>query len=210
MEPGGLPSMGSRRVGHYWSDLAVAVFHLNMYHIFFIQSSVTGESHGQRSLVGYIPWGHKELDMTEWLSTAQQHILHLQRPCSKLVHHKSWVDISFGGHHSIHHKRSHGIHWANKQAGTSSLILCDQHMVLAYGSLMLNYLSLTWCLFQPKHSSFILYCVDLVLSWQGNCFNQKSSVLDFPSGSVVKNPFGNEGETGLIPDPGRSHMLWSN
>ena len=23
------------------------------------------ESHGQRSLVGYGPWGHKELDMTE-------------------------------------------------------------------------------------------------------------------------------------------------
>ena len=24
-----------------------------------------GESHGQRSLEGYIPWGHKKLDMTE-------------------------------------------------------------------------------------------------------------------------------------------------
>ena len=94
------------------------------------------------------------------MSTAQQHMLHLQRPCSKLGHnHKSWVDISFGGHDSIHHKRSHGIHWANKQAGTSRLTLCDQHMVLAYGSLMLNYLSLTWCLFQPKQSFFILYCV---------------------------------------------------
>ena len=28
-----------------------------------------GKSHGQRSLVGYSPWGHKESDMTEWLST---------------------------------------------------------------------------------------------------------------------------------------------
>ena len=27
-----------------------------------------GESHEQRSLVGYSPWGHKESDMTEWLS----------------------------------------------------------------------------------------------------------------------------------------------
>ena len=27
-----------------------------------------GESHGQRILVGYNPWGHKELDTTEWLS----------------------------------------------------------------------------------------------------------------------------------------------
>ena len=28
-----------------------------------------GESHGQRSLVGYSPWGYIELDMTEQLST---------------------------------------------------------------------------------------------------------------------------------------------
>ena len=26
-----------------------------------------GKSHGHRSLVGYHPWGHKELDPTEWL-----------------------------------------------------------------------------------------------------------------------------------------------
>ena len=30
-----------------------------------------GESHGQRSLVGYGPWCWKELDMTEWLATYQ-------------------------------------------------------------------------------------------------------------------------------------------
>ena len=28
-----------------------------------------GKSHGQRSLVGYGPWGHKELDTTERLHT---------------------------------------------------------------------------------------------------------------------------------------------
>jgi len=27
-----------------------------------------GEFHGQRSLMGYSPWGHKESDMTEWLT----------------------------------------------------------------------------------------------------------------------------------------------
>ena len=27
-----------------------------------------GESHGQRSLAGCNPWGHKELDTTEWLT----------------------------------------------------------------------------------------------------------------------------------------------
>ena len=30
-----------------------------------------GKSHGQRSLVGYSPRGHKESDMAEWLSTVQ-------------------------------------------------------------------------------------------------------------------------------------------
>ena len=30
-----------------------------------------GKSHGHRSLVGYSPWGRKELDMTQWLSMAQ-------------------------------------------------------------------------------------------------------------------------------------------
>ena len=28
-----------------------------------------GKSHGQRSLVGYSPWDHKESDTTVWLST---------------------------------------------------------------------------------------------------------------------------------------------
>ena len=28
---------------------------------------LSGKSHGQRSLVGYSPWGHKESDTSEWL-----------------------------------------------------------------------------------------------------------------------------------------------
>ena len=28
----------------------------------------TGESHGERSLASYSPWGHKESDVTDWLS----------------------------------------------------------------------------------------------------------------------------------------------
>ena len=32
---------------------------------------LSGESHGQRSLAGYSPWGHKESDMTE--ATARMH-----------------------------------------------------------------------------------------------------------------------------------------
>ena len=30
-----------------------------------------GEFHGQRSLAGYSPWGHKELDTTKWLTHTQ-------------------------------------------------------------------------------------------------------------------------------------------
>jgi len=34
-----------------------------------LQYSFLENPHGQRSLVCYSPWGHKELDMTEGLST---------------------------------------------------------------------------------------------------------------------------------------------
>ena len=40
-----------------------------------IHSSILRESHGQRSLAGYSPWGHKESDTTERLT----HILFLQK-----------------------------------------------------------------------------------------------------------------------------------
>ena len=38
-----------------------------------LQYSCMENPHGQRSLVGYNPWGCKESDMTEQLSTAQQY-----------------------------------------------------------------------------------------------------------------------------------------
>ena len=34
-----------------------------------------GESHGQRSLAGYSPWGHKETDTTEQLTLSFFHFL---------------------------------------------------------------------------------------------------------------------------------------
>ena len=51
-EPGGLPSMGSHRVGHDWSDLAAAA------------ASIL-------ALVGCSPYCHKESDMTEWPTLSQ-------------------------------------------------------------------------------------------------------------------------------------------
>ena len=40
-------------------------------------------------------------------------------------------------------------------------------------------------------------------------FNNKLC-WDFPGGTVVENPPASSGDTGSIPDPGRSYMLWSN
>ena len=38
-----------------------------------------GKSHGQRSLMGFSPWGPKELDMTEWLTLSlSQHSTYLK------------------------------------------------------------------------------------------------------------------------------------
>jgi len=34
-----------------------------------LQYSCLENLHGERNLVGYSPWGHKESDTTEWLST---------------------------------------------------------------------------------------------------------------------------------------------
>ena len=45
--------------------------------------------HRQRSLVGYSPWGHKVLDMTEWLSTAQHYIYY----CDQESHRRNGVAL---------------------------------------------------------------------------------------------------------------------
>ena len=39
---------------------------------------------------------------------------------------------------------------------------------------------------------------------------EKLQNWNFPGGAVVKNPPANAGDTGLIPGPGRSHMLQGN
>ena len=44
----------------------------------------------------------------------------------------------------------------------------------------------------------------------GNKLKTEQVIEDFPGGPVVKNPPANAGVTGLIPDPGRSHVPWSN
>ena len=40
--------------------------------------------------------------------------------------------------------------------------------------------------------------------------SDKTLLPDFPSGTADKNPSADAGDTGLIPGPGRFHMLPSN
>ena len=51
---GSIPGLGKSPGGFSWQPTPVFL---------------PGESHGQRSLAGYSPWGHKESDMTKRLST---------------------------------------------------------------------------------------------------------------------------------------------
>ena len=48
-----------------------------------------GESHGQRSLEGYSPWGHKELDTTEQLTQAGSKLYFLSFPGGASVKEKN-------------------------------------------------------------------------------------------------------------------------
>ena len=61
-EPGRLQSMGSKRVGHNWSDLPC---NRRQWHPTPVL--LPGKSHGRRSLVGCSPWGRWGSDTTEWL-----------------------------------------------------------------------------------------------------------------------------------------------
>ena len=79
-EPGGLPSMGSHRVGHDWSDLAAAAVQETwicslvgkiLWRRKWLPTSVflSEKPRGQRSLARWdSSWGRKELDTIEWLT----------------------------------------------------------------------------------------------------------------------------------------------
>ena len=95
------PSMGLHRVGHDWSDLAVAVtayfglpwwlsgkgcLSMQETQVWFLgkipwrrkwQSTpvfLPGKSHRERSLVGYSPWGHKRVGQN-WTMKQQQQLI---------------------------------------------------------------------------------------------------------------------------------------
>ena len=64
-----------------------------------------GKSHGQRSLVGYSPWGHKESDMTEKLHFLSLVIFKLDigQAFTKFKLSLNFVQPFHGGHHFLHY-----------------------------------------------------------------------------------------------------------
>ena len=59
-----------------------------------LQCSYLKSPHGQRSLVGYSPWGPKESDMTEWLRTGKQTQVTHHHPADLLLpchHFSEWT-----------------------------------------------------------------------------------------------------------------------
>jgi len=77
-EPGRLQSMGSLRVRHDWVT-SLSLFTFMHWRRKWQPTWVflPGESPWQRSLRDYSPWGCKESDTAEWLSTAQHLVLSL-------------------------------------------------------------------------------------------------------------------------------------
>ena len=69
-EPGRLQSMGSLRVRHDWTT-SLSLFSFMHWRRKWQPTPVLmpGESHGGKSLVGYSPWGRKELDTTDFTFT---------------------------------------------------------------------------------------------------------------------------------------------
>ena len=115
-KPSMLQSMGSQRVGHNWATSLHFLPHLPPGIPWWLRGSsvylqcwrpgfdpwirkipwrrawqptpviLPGESHGQRSPVGYSPWGHKESDM-------KQLSLHTQYKINSLKFGKRWNHI---------------------------------------------------------------------------------------------------------------------
>ena len=89
-EPGGLQSMGLQRMGHDGACMH-GMYRSTANFLSFLQALslerrrkwqltsvfLPGEFHGQKSLVGYSPWNHKESDTTEWLTLSLEYEVHL-------------------------------------------------------------------------------------------------------------------------------------
>ena len=89
--------------------------------------SLPGKFHGQSSLVGYSPWGHKELDMTEATEHMQAYVVssvsywqwHRRARVNKIPHCLCWIScmILLKDIVSSHRKTSGGQHPSRSRKG---------------------------------------------------------------------------------------------
>ena len=61
-----------------------------------------------------------------------------------------------------------------------------------------------------KYSSLSANMIGIPAKREKAYLTQRTLVMGFPGGTMVKNPPANAGDTGSSPGWGRSHMLWSN
>ena len=85
-----------------------------------------GKSHGQRSLVGYSPWGRWELDTTEWLH------FHFHALEKEMATHSSvlaWRIPGTGEPSRLPSMRSHGVRhdWSDLAAAAAALFCYQLH-----------------------------------------------------------------------------------
>ena len=68
-------------------------------------TQLPGESHGQRSLVGYSPGDWKELDMTERLNNSKDDLFSIVKLFPDSLLQLYWRAIILGHHNDFGHKR---------------------------------------------------------------------------------------------------------
>ena len=92
-----------------------------------------GESHGQRSLVGYSPWGRKELDTTEQLTHKHNY---LSRPCLQIHSHTEGLELhhmNLGGYNSGHNVHLCEMSRTSHRQRTGKSIMTKSRLVVARG-----------------------------------------------------------------------------
>ena len=79
-----------------------------------------GKFHGQRRLVGYSPWGHRELDMTEWLSANKNTQWNILQP-QEMIWRREWqpTPVSLPGESHGQRSLAGCSPWDHKESDTT-------------------------------------------------------------------------------------------
>ena len=128
-----------------------------------IPKSLPGKSHGQRSLAGCSPWGHKGPDMTKHTHThthTHTHLLWLKR--DKEVSFQNYKRIRYHWQiiDSFFHNRADGFHPFKKIHRSNKCLLWKNVNTLKYYTNITNPLSQA----QTAHPGYVFFCIPPDLS----------------------------------------------